>query len=56
LKPKKGIKDKKLFSTNAPQRQSYGVEFMERESIVKDRRLTDLHEARIKNKRNRSSK
>jgi hypothetical protein len=56
LKPKKGIKDKKLFSTNAPQtRQSYGGEYMERKSIVKDRRLTDLHEARMKNKRNRSS-
>jgi hypothetical protein len=29
---------------------------MERESVIKERRLTDLHEARLKNKRNRSSK
>jgi hypothetical protein len=28
---------------------------MERESVIKERRLTDLHEARLKNKRNRSS-
>lgn len=36
-------------------KRGYGDDYMERESVVvKDRRLTDLHEARMRNKRNRS--